>query len=183
MLWPAGLAETMARETVKRDDKYPPAFLQPTTVHHTKMEQQQPSTSSAAPNLNHSDTKPVVIITIGMAGSGKTTFVQRINSYLHSVPSPSKKIRSTDSTSSKTSPKESPSGEVGQAGAQNSAEAVETNDETDSPRPPYILNLDPAVTYMPFEANIDIRDTINYAEVMKQYVRGTCNHLLLVYRR
>ena len=66
--------------------------------------------------------KPSVIITIGMAGSGKTTFVQRINSYLHAVK-----------------------------------------------KPPYILNLDPAVSHLPFEANIDIRDTVDYAQVMKQY--------------
>lgn len=69
--------------------------------------------------------KPVAIITIGMAGAGKSTFVQRINSYLHSL---------------------------------------------NPPAPPYILNLDPAVTHIPFEANIDIRDTVNYQEVMKQYV-------------
>jgi GTPase SAR1 family protein len=67
--------------------------------------------------------KPIAIITIGMAGAGKSTFVQRINSYLH---------------------------------AQD--------------KPPYILNLDPAVTHVPFEANIDIRDTVNYQEVMKQCV-------------
>lgn len=66
--------------------------------------------------------KAMVIITIGMAGAGKSTFVQRVNSYLNS--------------------KESP---------------------------PYILNLDPAVTHVPFEPNIDIRDTVNYQEVMKQY--------------
>jgi GPN-loop GTPase len=69
--------------------------------------------------------KPVVVIAIGMAGAGKSTFVQRINSYLHSLQPPS---------------------------------------------PPYILNLDPAVTRLPFEANIDIRDTVNYQEVMKQCV-------------
>jgi GTPase SAR1 family protein len=69
--------------------------------------------------------KPTVIITIGMAGAGKSTFVQRINSYLHSQ---------------------------------------------DGARPPYILNLDPAVTQVPFDPNIDIRDTVNYQEVMKQWV-------------
>ncbi|KAK2461105.1 hypothetical protein APHAL10511_006884 [Amanita phalloides] len=69
--------------------------------------------------------KPIVIITIGMAGAGKSTFVQRINSYLH----------------------------------------AQSNQ-------PYILNLDPAVTHIPFEANIDIRDTVNYQEVMKQYNLG-----------
>ena len=77
----------------------------------------EPSSSAPAPK------KPVAIITIGMAGAGKSTFVQRINSYLH-----------TQST------------------------------------PPYVLNLDPAVSYVPFEPNIDIRDTINYQEVMKQCV-------------
>ena len=65
----------------------------------------------------------MVIITLGLAGSGKTTFIQRLNSYLH------------------------------------------TNN-----KPPYIVNLDPAVSHLPFEANIDIRDTVNYDEVMKQSV-------------
>ncbi|KAG0313429.1 hypothetical protein BG000_005893, partial [Podila horticola] len=39
-------------------------------------------------------------------------------------------------------------------------------------QPPYILNLDPAVGALPFQANIDIRDTVNYKEVMKQYNLG-----------
>ncbi|CAH7671539.1 hypothetical protein PPACK8108_LOCUS6325 [Phakopsora pachyrhizi] len=71
------------------------------------------------------ENEPVCIICIGMAGSGKTTFVQRLNSYLHS-----------------------------------------------KKKPPYILNLDPAVYKLPFQANIDIRDTVNYKEVMKQYNLG-----------
>jgi GTPase SAR1 family protein len=58
-------------------------------------------------------------------GSGKTTFMQRINNYLH------------------------------------------VNKQR-----PYVLNLDPAVISVPFEANIDIRDSINYKEVMKQYNLG-----------
>lgn len=37
---------------------------------------------------------------------------------------------------------------------------------------PYVLNLDPAVLNVPFEPNIDIRDSINYKEVMKQYNLG-----------
>ena len=36
----------------------------------------------------------------------------------------------------------------------------------------YYVNLDPAVRNVPFSANIDIRDTINYKEVMKQYGLG-----------
>ncbi|EER39836.1 XPA-binding protein [Histoplasma capsulatum H143] len=68
---------------------------------------------------------PVAVVCVGMAGSGKTTFMQCINSYLHS------KLK-----------------------------------------PPYVLNLDPAVHSVPFESNIDIRDSINYKEVMKQYNLG-----------
>lgn len=37
---------------------------------------------------------------------------------------------------------------------------------------PYVLNLDPAVLTVPFQPNIDIRDSINYKEVMRQYNLG-----------
>jgi GTPase SAR1 family protein len=60
-----------------------------------------------------------------LLGSGKTTFMQRINSHLHSK---------------KTVP--------------------------------YVMNLDPAVHTVPFDSNIDIRDSINYKEVMRQYNLG-----------
>lgn len=35
-------------------------------------------------------------------------------------------------------------------------------------KPPYVINLDPAVLDVPFTPNIDIRDTVKYKEVMKQ---------------
>lgn len=38
--------------------------------------------------------------------------------------------------------------------------------------PPYVINLDPAVLSVPFDSNIDIRDSVNYEEVMKQYNLG-----------
>jgi len=38
--------------------------------------------------------------------------------------------------------------------------------------PPYVLNLDPAVMSLPYASNIDIRDSINYKQVMKQYICG-----------
>ncbi|KAH6888484.1 hypothetical protein B0T10DRAFT_514227 [Thelonectria olida] len=68
---------------------------------------------------------PVAVVCVGMAGSGKTTFMRRINSYLH-----------------------------------------------EKQTPPYVINLDPAVISVPFESNIDIRDSVNYEEVMKQYNLG-----------
>eukprot|EP00842_Homolaphlyctis_polyrhiza_P005382 jgi/Hompol1/5845/HPOL_000797-RA len=69
--------------------------------------------------------KPTCLITIGMAGTGKTCLLQRINSYL----------------------------------ATNKI-------------PRYAINLDPAVAQVPFSAHIDIRDTVNYKQVMKQYGLG-----------
>ncbi len=36
----------------------------------------------------------------------------------------------------------------------------------------YVINLDPAVKSVPYGANIDIRDTIKYKEIMKQYNLG-----------
>lgn len=69
--------------------------------------------------------QPTAVVCVGMAGSGKTTFMQRINNYLHV-----------------------------------------------NKKKPYVLNLDPAVLNVPFEPNIDIRDSINYKEVMKQYNLG-----------
>lgn len=37
---------------------------------------------------------------------------------------------------------------------------------------PYVINLDPAVRELSYPANIDIRDTVQYKEVMKQYNLG-----------
>ena len=36
----------------------------------------------------------------------------------------------------------------------------------------YAINLDPAAKYIPFTSSIDIRDTVDYIEVMKQHKLG-----------
>ena len=38
--------------------------------------------------------------------------------------------------------------------------------------PPYVINLDPAVRTVPYDSNIDIRDSLDYKEVMKEYNLG-----------
>lgn len=70
------------------------------------------------------NSSPVCIIVLGMAGSGKTTFVRKLSqiSFQHFNP--------------------------------------------------YIINLDPACRETPYHPNVDIRDTVNYKEVMKQYKLG-----------
>lgn len=69
--------------------------------------------------------KPTCIIVMGMAGSGKTTFVKRLISYLG-----------------------------------------------EKDKKSYNINLDPAVIQSPFPANIDIRDSVKYKQVMKKYQLG-----------
>ncbi|VDD91083.1 unnamed protein product [Enterobius vermicularis] len=85
---------------------------------------EQPSTS-LTDDAGDGSSKGLCIVVLGMAGSGKSSFVRRLVSYLHQ-----KKVL------------------------------------------PYVLNLDPAVNTVSYPANIDIRDTVNYKEVMKEYNLG-----------
>jgi len=88
------------------------------------------SSSLGSPSGSSKESKkPTCIIILGMAGSGKTTFVQRLASHIHSKAKDRRKL-------------------------------------------PYVINLDPACMEVPYPANIDIRDTVNYKEVMKQYGLG-----------
>ncbi|KAF5281698.1 hypothetical protein FQA39_LY17719 [Lamprigera yunnana] len=67
------------------------------------------------------DKKPICLVVLGMAGSGKTSLVGSLNK-----------------------------------GAKK----------------PYTVNLDPACLHLPYFAHIDIRDTVDYKEVMMQYQLG-----------
>jgi GTPase SAR1 family protein len=79
----------------------------------------------AAAAASEDQQKPLVILVVGMAGTGKTTLVHRLQHY-----SQQQKIRS------------------------------------------YFLNLDPAVHDTPFASNIDIRDSVDYQQIMQQYRIG-----------
>ncbi|KAL7465542.1 hypothetical protein ACHAXS_005870 [Conticribra weissflogii] len=47
-----------------------------------------------------------------------------------------------------------------------------TSTTTTNPRTGYCINLDPAAKYVPFQSSIDIRDTVDYLEVMRQHKLG-----------
>eukprot|EP00043_Microstomoeca_roanoka_P004347 m.49092 g.49092 ORF g.49092 m.49092 type:complete len:392 (-) comp12448_c0_seq1:26-1201(-) len=105
------------------------------------------------------------ILCIGMAGSGKTSVVQRINAYLHQRQRSQKKASPTDADPSKDT-------EAGKSKADTQATTAQ-GEEKDSERTPcYLLNLDPAVLQLPYEANVDIRETVDYKAVMKNYGLG-----------
>ncbi|XP_023546615.1 GPN-loop GTPase 1-like [Cucurbita pepo subsp. pepo] len=92
------------------------------SIKNLNIEESSSHAGSSATNFRR---KPVIIIVIGMAGSGKTTFLHRLVCHTHAS-----NIRG------------------------------------------YVMNLDPAVMTLPFGANIDIRDTVRYKEVMKQFNLG-----------
>lgn len=71
-------------------------------------------------------TRHINLITIGMAGSGKTTFLGSFFNYLME----------------------------------------------DLQNIPYMLNLDPAVTFTPYSAHDDIRQYVNYKDIMKKHGLG-----------
>ncbi|XP_013184474.2 GPN-loop GTPase 1 [Amyelois transitella] len=61
---------------------------------------------------------------------------------------------------------------LGMAGAGKTTFACRVASEIVDGTCPYLVNLDPACRDVPFPANIDIRDTVDYKEVMKQYGLG-----------
>lgn len=96
-----------------------------TATHDPSINSDEGSGSKSAENTEHGEkNRPICMIVLGMAGSGKTSFVQRLA------------IR--DFVTYK----------------------------------PYVINLDPACKDIPYNVNIDIRDTIDYKEVMKTYKLG-----------
>ena len=74
----------------------------------------------------HKKMNTLCLIVLGMAGSGNTTFVKKLEEHLNGI-----------------------------------------NKE------PYIINMDPAVINTIDEPNMDIKDTINYKEMIKSHNHGT----------
>lgn len=100
------------------------------------------SLDATSRSLKLRDVSPVCVLVVGMAGSGKTTLMTSLQRSL-SLP-----VESTDD------------------------EGEDDKGEKNSEPVGYCLNLDPATKLVPFGASIDIRDTVDYKEVMKQHRLG-----------
>ena len=85
-------------------------------------------------NNNKSNYKVKNLIIIGMAGSGKTTFIQKLEESIINY--------------------------------------KQTKYNSNNNIDPYLINLDPAVYNCLYEPNLDIRDTVNYKEIMKAHSLG-----------
>eukprot|EP00899_Mesostigma_viride_P029560 jgi/Mesvir1/978/Mv17524-RA.2 len=145
--------------------------------------------------------KPTVVFVIGMAGSGKTTLMQRLTAHLHTKAAREAALReaaaaaaatAATSSSARTGPESAAEGAATQpappsSSSTSSSDAAAPGAAAAAPgaaaaaaaaAPPpvhssgYVINLDPAVLKLPYPANIDIRDTIKFKEVMKEYNLG-----------
>mmetsp|Transcript_20904 Transcript_20904/g.30971 ORF Transcript_20904/g.30971 Transcript_20904/m.30971 type:complete len:363 (+) Transcript_20904:119-1207(+) len=98
--------------------------------------------------LENGQKTPTCVLVVGMAGSGKTTLMTQLQQSL-----------------------EDPEAISSDHGEDVEKEGT-TEDESIPRRRGYCLNLDPATLSVPFGASIDIRDTVDYKEVMKQHNLG-----------
>ena len=100
---------------------------------------------------------PTCVIVVGMAGSGKTTLMAQLQRSLEAS-------RDSDGDNEE---EETEDKEEKKIAAQNGS-----TDEDTTKRIGYCLNLDPATLLVPFGASIDIRDTVDYKQVMQQHHLG-----------
>lgn len=115
-------------------------------------------------NDNEKSMSPTVILVVGMAGSGKTTFMSQLYKSLDIW---------EDGDEEEEDDNSDENGKSERNNDQNNKEEDEDKDETeDKKKVGYFINLDPATKMVPYGASIDIRDTVDYKEVMKQHNLG-----------
>jgi len=103
---------------------------------------------------------PTCVIVVGMAGSGKTTFMAQLFRSVGMIP--------PQTTTNEEESKPSAQSE----GITTTNTSIGSTTTISDRRVGYFINLDPATKAMPFGASIDIRDTVDYKEVMKQHKLG-----------
>ena len=114
------------------------------------------SQEAASRSLNLSDLAPICVLVVGMAGSGKTTLMAALQRSL-AVPDA-----------------DADGDDDGDGDGDGDGDSDDKQEEGRDEKLPvgYCVNLDPATKLVPFGASIDIRDTVDYKEVMKQHRLG-----------
>ena len=126
---------------------------------------------------------PICVIVVGMAGSGKTTLMARLQRSLdlNGARTSSSSSRSSSSSDAavtvnvdvkELSMTQSKTPEVDGGGNAKEEERNQPSTTITTRATGYAINLDPAAKYTPFTSSIDIRDTVNYIEVMRQHKLG-----------
>lgn len=118
---------------------------------------------------------PVVVIVVGMAGSGKSTLMAQLQRSLRvpvSHDGNNTNMAPISSSKEKDVDEDKPETTTNKDTVVDEDVPTYEEEEEDTRRIGYCLNLDPATKLMPFAASIDIRDTVDYKEVMLQHQLG-----------
>ena len=113
------------------------------TVHNAPEGMKLPPVVERMAKQTKENPTPICVLVVGMAGSGKTTLMSQLQ----------------ESTISES--------------VQDASSTSEEDTKPSSPAmPAYCINLDPATLEVPYNASIDIRDTVKYKQVMEQHNLG-----------
>jgi GPN-loop GTPase len=126
---------------------------------------------------------PICILVVGMAGSGKTTLIQALQQ--STIPDEDDGDNTSNVKQAGLKTEEGDSDGLGPFSTSSPAAAGgdDNNNEQHSkpapqptkqspPPPAYCINLDPACLDVPYSPSIDIRDTVDYKQVMSQHKLG-----------
>jgi GTPase SAR1 family protein len=104
---------------------------------------------------------PICVLVVGMAGSGKTTLMTQLQeSTMPETTAEEEEERYRETTAATAQEDE----------AKPAAAASSKTGKAEMPA--YCINLDPATLDVPYGASIDIRDTVDYKQVMAQHNLG-----------
>jgi len=151
-----------------------------TTTEDASPPQEAPSISSpglppVVERLEKKQKMPICVIVVGMAGSGKSSLLSQMqhhaNTTMLTALTSTTSIHDNDSSKDKEgNPGEKENDTTSKS--ENAASSSTTPTTPNTTLPTYCVNLDPATHHLAYDASIDIRDTINYKEVMKQHNLG-----------
>jgi GPN-loop GTPase len=111
---------------------------------------------------------PVCVIVVGMAGSGKTTLMAQLQRDLEQrQQKEEQEQQAREGDTRKPPPVTVCTPDVQTLNSEQSVEPA-----SPPPRKYYCVNLDPATLHVPYDVSIDIRDTVDYKQVMQQHKLG-----------
>lgn len=114
--------------------------------------------AAASGNDDNQAKVPICVIVVGMAGSGKTTLLTQMQRSLDDSKAACAAAKNATTTTTKD--------------AEDQGDNVDDDDSDDDVMASYCVNLDPATLDTPYDVSIDIRDTVDYKQVMEQHRLG-----------
>ncbi|KAL7543901.1 hypothetical protein ACHAXR_013424 [Thalassiosira sp. AJA248-18] len=165
MATPFNLTEQDVQSATKSDDADDEAMMDRIPILKRRAAAAEANKKSDGADSIGSKNEPICVIVVGMAGSGKTTLMAQLQRSLNLKARDGEKLnggKEDDGEEDEVNDDKKPSA------SSSSDEAV----SSDSSRVGYAINLDPAAKYVPFTSSIDIRDTVDYLEVMRQHKLG-----------